>query len=404
MAVEVDENTLTELDVLQRLREQSAVLTAIADATSTGLALQKQLRERFDEDVVRAALLLSELRIRGREKFSRATDMWFDRVGLEQSTSEAVARYKSSRFTKPVWDLCSGHGGDALAIAALQPVTAIDHNAATIQRLQWNADVYGVTDNLTTRVADVTNLLDEIRTADVQVHIDPDRRSAKGKRTLRIEDSTPGLAFLEELIDAAKGGAIRLSPAANFMGKFPGADTELISLNGECKEAAVWFGELATGREFRATVLTTRGDSMKPDVLTITGDPLLAFAETGPLQRYLHDPDPAVVRAGLVDVLAEELQLTRLDTAEEYLTSNELPQSAFVRSYEVLAELPNNDRAIRNAVRDQNAAAVEIKCRHIPIQAEAIRKKLPLGDGPLLTLVYARIINKARAIVCRRCV
>jgi hypothetical protein len=191
-----------------------------------------------------------------------------------------------------------------------------------------------------------------------------------------------------------KGGAIKLSPAANFVGKFPGAEIELVSLNGECKEATVWFGELGTPDLWRATVL--------PAGETLAGNPLDAFADVGPLGGYIYDPDPAVVRSGLVNLLSEKQGFTRLDDAEEYLTSNELIESSFARPFEVLAELPNNDREIRRYFRESEFGQLEIKCRHIPIQAETVRRKLELPGREAGVLVFARVEGKARAVVCRR--
>ena len=71
-----------------------------------------------------------------------------------------------------------------------------------------------------------------------------------------------------------------------------------------------------------------------------------------PPGRYLYDPDSAVVRAGLVDLLARDVGLWRLDDAEEYLSSDNLISSPFCTPFEVLALLGNNTKAVRQAVRD----------------------------------------------------
>src|SRR5690606_29972788 len=134
----------------------------------------------------------------------------------------------------------------------------------------WNAEVYGVANKVTTRVADV----EQQPGTSPLVHIDPDRR-AGAKRSVRIEDYRPSQAFLETLIESRSGGAIKLSPASNFGGKFPECEIELISLNGECKEATVWFGRLAHDEPRRATVLPS-GD-------TLAADPLSERAPIGPL-------------------------------------------------------------------------------------------------------------------------
>jgi hypothetical protein len=145
---------------------------------------------------------------------------------------------------------------------------------------------------------------------------------------------------------------------------------------------------------WRATVL--------PAGETISGHPLEAIPDLGPLEGFLYDPDPAVVRAGLVSVLAERDGFTRLDEAEEYLTSTERIASPFAKPLEVLANLPNNDREIRRYFRESQFGQVEIKCRHIPIQAEVVRRKLALPGREAAVLVFARVEGKARAIVCRR--
>ena len=58
---------------------------------SQPLTVQERLRTEFPASMCRAALATIELRSRAREKFSRATQMFFDREGLEMATREEVA-------------------------------------------------------------------------------------------------------------------------------------------------------------------------------------------------------------------------------------------------------------------------------------------------------------------------
>ena len=127
----------------------------------------------------------------------------------------------------------------------------------------------------------------------------PTRASRKGLE--------PGVGFLQDLMTRCRGGAIKVGPASNFGGKFDGVEIELVSLAGECKEATLWFGELAGEAPFRATSLPT-GE-------TIAGHPLDCSVPITRLGRLLFDPDPAVVRSGLVDLVADRHGLNRLDGA-----------------------------------------------------------------------------------------
>ena len=381
-----------ECRILRDLRATPQIFKQIETSSGSELALQSKLRREYPDELVRAAVSLYQLRKRGLVKFTRAGQMWFDRQGLEQSTTEAVSRYKATRFTGAVWDLCSGIGSDTLSLATQCDVTAVDINPAAGLRTLWNAEVYDAADRVKTLAADVRELKD----LDGLVHIDPDRRPGSGGRVSRIEDYVPGLEFLQDLMKRCRGGAIKVSPASNFGGKFPDAEIELISLNGECKEATVWFGELARDTLFRATVL--------PEGESIAGHPLEVAVPVAQLGRFLYDPDPAVVRAGLVDVMADRLGLFRLDSAEEYLTSDTPVRSPFVQTFEVLGNLPNNERDLKGWLRTSGFGPLEIKCRHIPVQADLLRRRLPLSGSDPGVVVFARLDGKARIIVGRRVV
>jgi THUMP domain-like/RNA cap guanine-N2 methyltransferase len=393
------ETALNEVALLESLKATPAIFERLQKLSGPELHRQAVLRKEFSDDLVRLALSLAELRTRGAAKFSRAQEMWFDRVGLEQSTAEAVAMHKALRFTRPVFDICSGIGGDALALAQRVPVIAIDTNPVNLWRLKQNLTAYGVVNNLSTECGDAVELfvgqpsyLEKLATR--HVHIDPDRRPGSGGRMQRVEDYVPGLDFLHFLQQAARGGAIKLGPASNFGGKFTDVETELISLNGECKEATLWFGELRTAAEYRATVL--------PAGETICGHPLQSPTVVTAIGRYVYDPDPAVVRAGLVDVLAEQLGFTRLDDAEEYLTSDAPITTPFAQRFKLLDTLPNNKRELTSAVKRLRWGQAEIKCRHVPVDATQMRKQLPLEGGTAGVVIVARLAGKTKLLLAER--
>jgi hypothetical protein len=385
-----DPSRREEWDLLHDLRNTPQLLHIVSQPCENELARQTQLRREYPDRFVRGAFALCDLRRKAGVKFSRAAEMWFDRQGMEQSTSELVAKHKAARFSGDVCDLCSGIGGDALALAEHCSVTAVDSNPLSCLRTAWNAEVYGVAPRVTTVCGDAT----EVDLKNALVHIDPDRRASALGRSVRVEDYVPGLEFLQRLTRTGRGGAIKLSPAANFGGKFRDVEVELVSLHGECKEATIWFGELRRTASWRATILPT-GE-------TIAGEPLDYAADVSAPLQYVFDPDPAVVRAGLVDAVAVQLGLDRLDPAEEYLTGSQLVQMGFVQAFEVLAELSNNPAEIRKYFRSSDFGQVEIKCRHIPIDADSIRRRLPLTGHQPGVLIFARVAGRSRALVCRR--
>lgn len=378
-----------ECRLMLELRAQPELFDAIREFEGNELRLQSELRKRYSQEVVSAAITLEELRQRAIVKFSRASQMWFDRQGLEQATQAQISSHKTNRFSGQVWDLCCGVGGDSIALAESCRVTAVDLNPAACLRTGWNVEVYGRQDQIEVHCEDVTR---RDYVGDL-VHIDPDRRPG-GSRVVRMEEAEPGLPFLKHLMQTARGGAVKLSPAANFIGKFPEAEIELISVDGECKEATVWFGELAEPGMYRATAL--------PSGETLAGDPLSAFVEQSEIKKYVFDPDPGIVRSGLLDMLAETHGLSRLDEEEEYLTADQLPETHFVRSFEVIDVLNYKEKELRKYFRDSDFGQLEIKCRHIKVPIESLRKKLTLAGSEPGVLIVVREAGHSRAVICRR--
>ncbi len=382
-----------ELRLLKALHETPEILQELQAISGSEFQIQSRLRKTYPADLVRSAMLLMELREKAQGKFTHASRMWLTPQGLQQATPEIIARHKAKRFSharEPVWDLCCGIGGDTLALAEQVPVIPVDRNPANSLRTEWNVALYETRQSVTGRTADVLSL----RLPDqAWIHIDPDQRQG-GRRSKRLEHSSPSLDYLQSLPGRVAGGAIKVSPAANFGGKFPQAEIELVSLHGECKVATIWFGALRSAAPWRATLL--------PQEATLAGDPLLSRADVLPLGSYLYDPDPAVVRAGLVDLLAEKLGIWRLDDAEEYLSSDQLVTSPFLKAFQVLDRLPNNSRLIRQAVAARNFCQIEIKCRHVSVDADAIRRKLLLEGTSPGVLFLARIQGKTQAVLARR--
>ena len=126
---------MADVDSLRRLltpqgREALELAVARKPDETAFLAEFQFLSRRFPEDIARAAVEQAILRRKAAAKFTSAGRMFFTRVALEQSTSEAVARHRAKRFagSSLILDLGCGIGGDSLALASMAPVIAVDHD------------------------------------------------------------------------------------------------------------------------------------------------------------------------------------------------------------------------------------------------------------------------------------
>ncbi len=129
------------------------------------MALGERLRARYPAELVMSALAQHDLRERARAKFSVPERMYFTREGLEQASAEPVARHRAARYAgfERVADLCTGIGGDLLALARGRAALAVDLDHVHLRMAVRNARALGAAD-LDAACADVGDLrLDQHR-------------------------------------------------------------------------------------------------------------------------------------------------------------------------------------------------------------------------------------------------
>jgi THUMP domain-like/RNA cap guanine-N2 methyltransferase len=386
-----EEFRLLTTDEGRRLLEEAAAVRSI------GPAELGRLRKRAPAALASAAVRLTLARRKAAEKFERGDRMWVEPVGVEQATAEPVARHKAERFAfRPVVvDLCAGIGGDALAMARSAHVVAVEVDAGMCRRLRWNTEVYGVSDSVLAVQARAESFPIP---AGARVHLDPDRRIGRDRRARALEDYAPGPTFWASLIDCVPGGAIKLSPAADFARLFPptsACEVELISLRGECKEATVWFGDLAACRR-RATRL--------PEGITWTdrdGDGS-GPAEVSPLSGWIFDPDPSLLRAGLLDRFARSHRLYRVAEGVDYLTGPERVETPFLSAFTVCDVSSLDLKHLRRMIERQDVGALEIKVRGVEITPESLRARLKPRGSESATLLVVGGPGPAQAVLGRR--
>lgn len=107
--------------------------------------------------------------------------------------------------------------------------------------------------------------------------------------------------------------------------------------------------------------------------------------------RWLHEPDGAVIRAGLVAEVAEPLAATLLDPSIAYLTTQDEVRTPFARSYEVTDVMPFGLKRLRALLRSRGVGAVTVKKRGSAIEPESLRRQLRLRGDEQATIVLTRV-------------
>ncbi len=190
----------------------------------------------------------------------------------------------------------------------------------------------------------------------------------------------------------------------------PSTQAEWISVGGDLVEAGVWWGPLRDGVASRvATVITPSPAGGPTDAGTQAVDSLddldgIPAPPVGAVSDWLVEPDPAVIRAGLVSVLAARLDGHLLDPRIAYIACERPPRPGSLgTAFAVVAEVPFGRKPLRADLRSRGFGDVIIKKRGINVVPEELRAALRLtGDGPTATLILTRTDAGPMALLVER--
>lgn len=352
----------------------------------SALRINSALRREYPGELIASALAQHELRALAAEKFSRAAEMFFTRPGLEQASSEATARHRAARFNGAaiVADLCTGIGGDLIALARRHPVLAVDVDPLHLRMAELNSAVYG---------AVARPLRADVRDVDLAgldaVFVDPARR-VEGGRRLGPGRSEPELDWCFGLVERVPRVGIKAGPGLPRELVPSGWEIEFVAVDRDLKEAALWSPALATATR-RATILPG-GHALLPD----PGPAVDVRAPGG----FLYDPSPAVTRAGLVQELARTLAAWQIDERIAFLSTDAEMHSPFARTLRVIASLPWHHKALAQSLRTLDIGAVDIRRRGLAGNVDDVQRRLKLHGSRKATLVMTRVHDQPWAVVC----
>jgi hypothetical protein len=372
--------------------EGSAALSVVenlplTDRVSEIASLRKQFGNRTPT-LVETVLL----RRRADSKLSGlpgSGDWLFTDEALQQASAAPVALHRAKRLSgKVIHDVTCSIGTE---LAALRGVaTRVVGSDIDPVRLVMARHNLGATADLCR--ADALHPV----TRDAVVLADPDRRSG-GRRRFNPHDYQPALDHLFDVY-RSRELVVKCAPGIDFdavtsLG-FDG-EIEVTSYRGSVREACLWSAGLAEPGVRRRASILDRGEHItdaEPDDCPVRS-----------AGRWIIDPDGAVVRAGLVRHYAARHGLWQLDPNIAYLSGDELPPG--VRGFEVLQQLPFDERRLRQALAALHCGSLEILVRGVDADPDALRQRLALRGNRSLTVVITRVglgaAARGTAFVCR---
>ena len=305
-------------------------------------------------------------------------------LAFEQASSEACAARKSCSGNT-VLDLTCGLGVDALYLSKrFREVITLERDATLAAVAEENFRRLGATNIRVINSSAEAFLASTLDHFD-WIYADPDRRSAGGRKLVRLEDCSPDIVALKPRLKQVSGRlCVKNSPlfdVGEALRLFPDSRVEVLSLGDECKEVVVY--DDGTGPLVTATALGRGSFSAAPGE---TAPPPGRFDPER--YGYLVIPDVSLQKARLARIhLAGKADIW---SDNGYGFAVEEPEGVLGRTFAVESIEPYDPKRLKRELKGRGA---EVLKRDFPLAAEELMRRLGLHAGAGLRLAFTKIGN-----------
>lgn len=294
---------------------------------------------------------------------------------FEQCSSQESARRKPLSGGS-VLDMTCGLGIDTMALAEhFERVVSIERDEVLAEVVRYNMSLLGI------RNVEVVTASSEEYVASTTEHfdwvfVDPDRRSAEGKKMVCMEDCSPNVvALMPRLRKISERVAIKLSPMFDCAEAFrlcSPAEVEVVSIGGECKEVNIYTN---AERDMLRIAVIGDGEWLFDSEAMVAEPSAEAFAPEE--YCYLLVPDVALQKARAA--IAALKPYASIWSNNGYAFARELPAEALpARIYAIESIEPYRPKELKRRWRGEG---VEFMKRDCALSIDAVRRATATRPG-----------------------
>ena len=327
-------------------------------------------------------LLTPAVTVRARMSDSAESDTQETKTGVRMSDSpESDTLVARSSMV----DLTGGFGVDFSYLArGFSQATYVERQRHLCDLAEHNMAALGL-DQARIVCGDGVEYLRQMDPVDF-IYLDPARRDEHGSRTYAIEDCTPNVLELRDLLLAkSQCTLVKLSPMLDWrkaVADFDGTvrEVHIVATGNECKELLLVLGQ-QVHEEPSAPRVFCVNDNQRIDYdsaaytqgLRIGGKPLPEA------KNYLYEPNASIMKAGCFDLVEERFGVTQVGPSSHLFVSA-TPVADFPgRGFAIDAIGGMNKKDITRLLNGTKQANIAV--RNFPLTAPQLRKKLKLADG-----------------------
>lgn len=343
-------------------------------------------------------------------------------ISMEQCSSQFTAQYKSeiaqtllaaaatvrARVSdspesdtlvakRAMVDLTGGFGVDFSYLArGFSQATYVERQRHLCDLAEHNMAALGL-DQARIVCGDGVEYLRQMDPVDL-IYVDPARRDEHGARTYAIEDCTPNVLELRDLLLAkSQRTLVKLSPMLDWrkaVADFDGAvcEVHIVATGNECKELLLVLGRPAQANARDGVDGAGSHRRPAPHVFCVNDDQRIDYDSAAYTQglriggkplpeakNYLYEPNASIMKAGCFDLVEERFGVTQIGPSSHLFVSEQQIADFPGRGFAIEAVGSMNKKDTKRLLNGTKQANIAV--RNFPLTAPQLRKKLKLADG-----------------------
>lgn len=345
--------------------------------------------------------------IEGRKKAEKKLPKWFGtqnilfppKLNLEQTSSEITAKYKASLVKgETLADITGGFGIDSFYFS--EKFSSVQHyeiNPELSEIAKHNFKVFGK-ENIACLCEDgLQNILKNKFTV---IYADPSRRHDSKGKVFFLKDCQPNIPEnIAEILNNCDQFLLKTSPMLDISIGLSElkhvSEIHIVAVENEVKEL-LWLLEkkASTAPKIKTINFTKSGTE---NFNFEWNEP--AMVKYSLPQKYLYEPNAAILKSGAFNLVSGKLQLNKLHQNTHLYTSEtiiDFPGRVFL----IEKIIPYSKSEMRAALSFKKA---NIATRNFPESVETLRKKWKIADGGDIYLFFVtNLEDKREMIVCSK--
>ncbi|CAG4991712.1 hypothetical protein DYBT9275_00816 [Dyadobacter sp. CECT 9275] len=371
------------------------------------LILRSSIYKNFDIKKLGAQIL-------SRQKAQKKLPEWYDNpvlifpppLSIEQSSSEATAKYKSGMIQgRTLMDITGGMGIDSYYLSrSFNKTLYFERNEEVSRCAAYNFEVLKAS-NISVHTADSIDYIHQKELKSDWIFADPARRGTQQEKVVLLSDCTPDIAAsLKTLYAAASNILIKTSPLLDIdlaVKELKGVkEVHIIGLGNECKELLFVLDQENNQPDFlrKVRVLDSRGDTLAAMDFSAASEQQALPCFSDPLS-FLYEPHAAVLKAGFYRLTATHFNLNKLAASSHLYTSENCVPNFPGRVFEILAVCKPDIREITKYIGGDKA---NLTIRNFPGTVHDLRKKWRLKEGGDFYLFATTLTSLKRVVIVTR--